>query len=134
MSRSTSGRAAEAGITLAATGDGVTLTTAGGRRTVLASREPGLVAAAVTLVAAGYAIVRDEPVGAPSSEAVHLSPRERQVAALLLEGASNKAIARALEISVHTAKFHVTAVLDKLGARNRADAVAIIMREGLIAF
>jgi DNA-binding NarL/FixJ family response regulator len=56
-----------------------------------------------------------------------------QVAALLLDGASNKAIARALEISVHTAKFHVTAVLDKVGARNRADAVAIIMREGLIA-
>ena len=55
------------------------------------------------------------------------------MATLLLEGASNKAIARALDISVHTAKFHVTAVLDKLAARNRADAVSIILREGLIA-
>ena len=42
-------------------------------------------------------------------------------------------IARALDISVHTAKFHVTAILDKLGARNRADAVSIILREGLVA-
>ncbi|MEO8686070.1 MAG: LuxR C-terminal-related transcriptional regulator [Devosia sp.] len=42
-------------------------------------------------------------------------------------------MARQLDISVHTAKFHVTAVLDKLGARNRADAVALILREGLVA-
>ena len=55
------------------------------------------------------------------------------MAALLLEGASNKAIARALDISVHTAKFHVTAVLDQAQARNRTDVVAIILREGLIA-
>jgi DNA-binding NarL/FixJ family response regulator len=34
---------------------------------------------------------------------------------------------------VHTAKFHVTAILEKLGARNRADAVSIILREGLVA-
>ena len=40
--------------------------------------------------------------------------------ALLLDGAPNKAIARALGISVRTAKFHVAAVLAKLGARNRA--------------
>ncbi|WP_374626938.1 hypothetical protein [Devosia sp.] len=36
-------------------------------------------------------------------------------------------------MSVHTAKFHVTAILDKLGARNRADAVSIILREGLVS-
>ena len=42
-------------------------------------------------------------------------------------------IARGLDISVHTAKFHVTAILDKLGARNRADAVSIILREGLVS-
>ena len=61
-----------------------------------------------------------------------LSQREQQVAALLIEGASNKVIARALDISVHTAKFHVTAILDKLGARNRADAVSILLRERLL--
>ena len=53
------------------------------------------------------------------------------MAALLVEGASNKLIARNLGISVHTAKFHVAAVLEKLGARNRADAVSIVLREGL---
>ena len=50
------------------------------------------------------------------------------MAALLVDGASNKVIARALDISVHTAKFHVTAILEKLGARNRADAVDIPAR------
>ena len=39
---------------------------------------------------------------------------------------------RNLGISVHTAKFHVAAVLEKLGARNRADAVAIVLRDGLV--
>ena len=91
--------------------------------------DPALAAATKLLLAAGYLVV---PPADPTAPA-HLSPREQQVAALLLDGASNKVIARRLEISVHTAKFHVTAVLDKLGARNRADAVAIIMREGLIA-
>ena len=51
---------------------------------------------------------------------------------LLADGASNKVIARQLDISVHTAKFHVAAVLTKLQARNRADAVAIGLRRGLI--
>ena len=52
--------------------------------------------------------------------------------ALLADGASNKLIARKLDISVHTAKFHVAAVLGKLHARNRADAVAIGLRQGLL--
>ncbi len=67
-----------------------------------------------------------------NSDRPRLSQREQEVAGLLLEGASNKIIARELDISVHTAKFHVTQILDKLGARNRADAVSVILREGLI--
>jgi two-component system, NarL family, nitrate/nitrite response regulator NarL len=51
---------------------------------------------------------------------------------LLADGASNKVIARQLGISVHTAKFHVASVLAKLHAQNRADAVAIGLRYGLI--
>jgi DNA-binding NarL/FixJ family response regulator len=103
-------------------------------RNVLANRDPVLVLAAAKLIAAGYSIDRPEEASIERLfERVHLSNREQQVAALLLEGASNKLIARALDISVHTAKFHVTAVLEKVGARNRADAVAIILREGLIA-
>ncbi|TIM33860.1 MAG: helix-turn-helix transcriptional regulator [Mesorhizobium sp.] len=61
-----------------------------------------------------------------------LSPREREVLALLAEGAPNKVIARRLNISVHTAKFHVAAILIKLGAANRTDAIAIAMRQGLV--
>src|SRR5262249_15801301 len=45
-----------------------------------------------------------------------LTPRELEVLALLAEGASNKNIARRLGISVHTAKFHVGSLLDKLDA------------------
>lgn len=95
------------------------------------SIDPALVLSAAALVASGH---RVEPNGGREREpsGARLSQRERQVAALLVDGASNKVIARELDISVHTAKFHVAAVLEKLGARNRADAVAIALREGLI--
>ncbi len=52
--------------------------------------------------------------------------------ALLAVGASNKAIARRLDISVHTAKFHVASILDKLDATGRTDAVAQGVRLGLL--
>lgn len=61
-----------------------------------------------------------------------LTAREAEVLALLAEGASNKAIARRLGISVHTAKFHVGQVLDKLDATGRAGAVAHAARRGVI--
>ena len=105
------------------------------RRNAIDSLDPGLIIAAASLIGAGYALERDLGEARPRSNASFpaLSQRERQVAELLVDGASNKVIARALDISVHTAKFHVTAILDKLGARNRADAVSIILREGLMA-
>ncbi|MER8823163.1 helix-turn-helix transcriptional regulator [Mesorhizobium sp. M0902] len=111
-----------------------------------------LIAAAARLAAAGYRISRDshalsdrhhdltfhdsdrfeeeltdEQIVRPT-----LSPRESEVLALLAEGAPNKVIARRLNISVHTAKFHVAAILTKLGAANRTDAIAIAMRQGLV--
>jgi DNA-binding CsgD family transcriptional regulator len=61
-----------------------------------------------------------------------LTVREREVLALLAEGASNKAIARALGVSVHTAKFHVASLMEKLGAKGRLEAVAIAIRSGLV--
>jgi len=103
-------------------------------RNVLDTLDPGLILAAATLLAAGYVLDRErESTRDPSAPLPRLSVRERQVAELLVDGASNKVVARALDISVHTAKFHVTAILEKLSARNRADAVAIILREGLVA-
>lgn len=53
-----------------------------------------------------------------------LTPREIEVLAALAEGMSNKAIARRLDISLHTVKFHVESLFRKLGARTRTEAVA----------
>ena len=64
--------------------------------------------------------------------AVPLTPRELEVLTLLAEGASNKMIAQRLGISVHTAKFHVGSLLDKLDAVGRTDAVAHAARLGVI--
>ncbi|MDM0104019.1 helix-turn-helix transcriptional regulator [Variovorax sp. J22R24] len=61
-----------------------------------------------------------------------LTRRELEVLVLMAEGASNKAIARRLGISVHTAKFHVGSLLDKLDATGRTDAVAQAVRQGVI--
>lgn len=61
-----------------------------------------------------------------------LSPRETEVLQMLGQGKSNKEIAARLNISEHTAKFHVASVLGKLGAATRAEAVSIGMRRGLI--
>jgi DNA-binding CsgD family transcriptional regulator len=63
---------------------------------------------------------------------IGLTPRELEVLGLLSEGASNKAIARRLGISVHTAKFHVASLLDKLDAAGRTDAVTHAARLGVI--
>ena len=63
---------------------------------------------------------------------IPLTPRELEVLALLAEGASNKMVAKRLGISVHTAKFHVGSLLDKLDAVGRTDAVAHAARLGVI--
>ncbi|BCH23008.1 helix-turn-helix transcriptional regulator [Mesorhizobium sp. L-8-3] len=100
-----------------------------------------VVIAAARLAAAGYRLVGgksrrvetgDDLADMPLPARLHLSAREREVLALLAEGAPNKVIARRLGISVHTAKFHVAAVVAKLGAANRTEAIGIAMREGLV--
>jgi DNA-binding CsgD family transcriptional regulator len=67
-----------------------------------------------------------------TADPFELTPRELDVLALMAEGASNKAIARRLGISVHTAKFHVGSILDKLDATGRTDAVLHAARRGVI--
>lgn len=71
---------------------------------------------------------------APESlpELVDLTPREREVLTLLAEGLTNKAIAHRLEISDHTVKFHVNAILSKLNAQSRTEAVVQATRLGLL--
>jgi len=61
-----------------------------------------------------------------------LTPRELEVLQLLTEGLANKAIARRLQISDHTVKFHVNAIMTKLGAQSRTEAVVRATRLGLI--
>jgi len=85
--------------------------------------EPGEIAE-VSLVSPDRAEFADADAG--------LTARELEVLALLAEGASNKVIARRLGISVHTAKFHVGSLIDKLDATGRTDAVAHAARLGII--
>jgi len=61
-----------------------------------------------------------------------LTPREHEVLRLLARGMENKDIAAELTISQRTVKFHVSAILSKLGAGNRTEAVAIAAQCGLI--
>ena len=85
--------------------------------------------AAIRAVAAGL-VVRwpgaETGFGAMRETDVHalLTPRELEVLAALAEGITNKAIARRLDISLHTVKFHVESLFRKLGARTRTEAVA----------
>jgi DNA-binding CsgD family transcriptional regulator len=69
---------------------------------------------------------------APAAPDDALTPREREVLGHLAEGVSNKTIARRLGISIHTVKFHVASLLDKLDATGRTDAVAHAARLGVI--
>jgi DNA-binding NarL/FixJ family response regulator len=68
----------------------------------------------------------------PPADAPRLTARESAVLQLLAQGLTNRGIARQLRISEHTAKFHVSALLTKLGAASRAEAVALAARLGLI--
>jgi len=74
------------------------------------------------------------PGGGPTEASLDLTPRELEVLALLAEGAPNKAIARRLSISIHTVKFHIASLLDKLDAEGRAEAIAQAARLGAIRF
>jgi DNA-binding NarL/FixJ family response regulator len=121
------------------------------RAIVPADVEAAALGAVITVIAAGLSVAPPNTTrgragnsagtwaetldhsGAEDEEpAVALTPREREVLALLAAGASNKDIARALDLSVHTAKFHVASLTEKLGARGRLEAVAIAIRTGLV--
>jgi DNA-binding NarL/FixJ family response regulator len=107
-------------------------------------------AAAIQAAAAGLAVVHPDLTGgsegrrdpSPESqgsggrfesvEAEALTAREHDVLSMLAAGLNNRAIAARLGISEHTAKFHVSQILAKLGAGTRTAAVSIAMRRGLI--
>jgi NarL family two-component system response regulator YdfI len=69
----------------------------------------------------------------PAAAAAHpLTPRETEILAMLAEGLGNKTIALRLGISGHTVKTHLGSIFEKLGAANRAEAVATGLRRGLL--
>jgi NarL family two-component system response regulator LiaR len=63
----------------------------------------------------------------------NLTDREREVLALVVEGLSNLQIARQLDVSLSTARFHVSTILSKLGAANRAEAAALAVKNDLVS-
>jgi DNA-binding NarL/FixJ family response regulator len=95
----------------------------------------GLQAVAADLVILDPALTAAASPVQPADSAAPLeplTPRELEVLQLLAEGLPNKAIARRLDISDHTVKFHVNAILGKLGAQSRTEAVVRATRLGLI--
>jgi DNA-binding NarL/FixJ family response regulator len=85
--------------------------------------------AALRAVAAGL-IVRPSDATDVGFDSMHesnigalLTPRELEVLSAIADGNTNKTIARRLNISLHTVKFHVESVFRKLGARTRTEAV-----------
>ena len=124
---------------------------AGARGVVHRETPPEQLVAAVKAVDAGLVVADPEfaaadlrppssgaPVFGDSSGALEqpdepLTPRELEVLAALAQGLPNKQIAYSLGISEHTVKFHVDAILGKLGAASRTEAVVRAIRAGVIA-
>ncbi len=113
---------------------------AGARGLLFRDTDPARLAVALTAVAEGL-VALDEtlatallrpPAAALEAPGEALTPRELEVLQLLSGGLSNKQIADRLGISEHTAKFHVNAILGKLGAQTRTEGVVRAARLGLI--
>jgi two-component system nitrate/nitrite response regulator NarL len=117
--------------------DAVDAWTAGARGLLLRATDAVRLITAITAVCQGLAVLDLALAGAlplnrPRLPAADLTPREIEVLRLLAEGLSNKGIARRLSISDHTVKFHINAILGKLNAQSRTEAVVNAIRLGLI--
>jgi DNA-binding NarL/FixJ family response regulator len=79
-----------------------------------------------------HASLAAEPLEHNGTGPLRLTPRELDVLAAMADGASNKAIARRLNISLSTVKFHVASILAKLDADSRTEAVMKAAQAGLV--
>lgn len=112
---------------------------AGARGVLMRNASPRRIHAALQAVSEGLMVVDDELAPAllhasrPAPElAEPLTNRELEVMQLLASGLTNKEIAQRLGISDHTVKFHVNAILGKLGVETRTEAVVNAARLGIV--
>ena len=88
---------------------------------------------AIELLERGYqSDSRKEQAPEEDQITIALSKRERQIIELVAEGLSNQHIGERLFITERTVRFHITSILNKLGAENRTQAVAIANRLGIL--
>jgi DNA-binding NarL/FixJ family response regulator len=92
-----------------------------------------LLAPAITRRLIGeFALMRPKPDAAPVSAFAALTPRETQVLRLVAEGLSNPEISARLVVTEETVKTHVSRILNKLGLRDRTQAVVAAYESGLV--
>jgi DNA-binding NarL/FixJ family response regulator len=77
-------------------------------------------------------VVSTAAPGALARGGAALTARELEVLRLVARGLANKEIAADLRITTHTVKYHLAAVLEKLGVRSRTEAVSLGVRKGLV--
>jgi DNA-binding NarL/FixJ family response regulator len=82
--------------------------------------------------AEALALSNESPVIAPAPAKYDLTPREREILALLTQRLTDPEIAERLFITTKTASNHVSNILTKLGARNRREAAAIAIRDSIV--
>ncbi len=100
------------------------------------STPPRVMMQALRLVLEGGVYAPPGPSGRPDGDSTvppdRLTPRQREVLALLIEGKSNKEIARLLALSDNTVRVHAAAIFKALGVRNRTEAAFAARRLGLV--
>jgi DNA-binding NarL/FixJ family response regulator len=92
----------------------------------------GLVLLSMPTAESLAAVFGDQPLEVEDELSEEITSRETDVLRMLAEGLVNKDIAARLGISEHTVKFHISSILDKLGASTRTEAVTQGIRRGLI--
>jgi two-component system, NarL family, response regulator YdfI len=92
----------------------------------------GLVLLSTPAASSLAAVYGDQPLEDEDELSEEITSRETEVLRMLAEGLVNKDIAARLGISEHTVKFHISSILDKLGASTRTEAVTLGIRRGLI--
>jgi DNA-binding NarL/FixJ family response regulator len=119
---------------------------AGASGFLLKERPPEELLSAIRVIAAGEALLapnithkliahfagQPDPQRPPPQALAHLTAREREVLVLIANGLSNTEIAGRLVMSVPTAKTHVSRILTKLGARDRAQLVVFAYQAGVV--